>query len=313
MSAPDFADFARPREPCDPDGTTDFAVFADFAHVASNCAVPLCHMRVARSQSGDAKTRQAKQDRKQATCIAHPTAAPPLPFVFALTPTDTSRHDMGSRPDARGDQGHAEQYIRWGCVPGPVHVGHNEGPCVTAPAKECDRLSFIGCMESAVPRAEARPFVEAMISRWCRRTRPLRIGPLQRHGDECVPMTGCVIGKSSIRGQLPSMGLICGPRQAGWAGNVRDRKCNAPRCGAGLGSPSTRNSLGPTGHRPGPFFRLRETPGSRSRCDAGWAGAVVSVAGMVPAKTLPIIAKWRDHGGLMGEKGQCGSLVRDAG
>jgi len=293
MSSAEFADFARPRKPCDPKGTTDFAGFADFAQGASKSVVPLCHMRLAQSQSGDAKTRQAKQDLKQATCIAHPMAGQSM-AVWVCSDADgylpprhgfATRCSKGSRP-RRAKKSPVSSY----------------GPCVTAPAKECDRLSFIGCMESAVPRAEARPFVDAMISRWCRRTRALRIGQLQRHGDECVPMAGCAIGKSSIRSQLPSMGLICGPRQAGWAGNVRDRKCNAPRCGAGLGSHSTRNSLGPTGHRPGPFFRLPETPGSRSRCDAGWAGAVVSVAGMVPAKTLPIIAScWRDHGEIMGE------------
>lgn len=58
--------------------------------------------------------------------------------------------------------------------------------------------------------------------------------------------------------------------------------------------------LATTGHRPGPLLRLPETLGSRSRCDAGWAGAAVLVAGTVPAKTLSIIAQWRDHGELMG-------------
>jgi len=234
MRPPEFADFARPRKPCDPGGTMDFADFADFAPGASKAAVPMCKVRPLQFQPGDANTVQAKQDLKQKTCIAHQMADRSM---AACVSSDAGgyfllRHGFASRCSKRSTRSRALKSL--GRCYGSCAWGQRGMPSVTAPAKNCERLILIGCMERAVPRAESRPFVDAILSFWRPRTRILRILQFQSLGDECVPKAGCVTGKQSIRSRLPSMRPIGGPRPSGYAGNARDPKHDAPRREVGI-------------------------------------------------------------------------------
>jgi len=313
MSAPDFADFARPREPCDPDGTTDFAVFADFAHVASNCAVPLCHMRVARSQSGDAKTRQAKQDRKQATCIAHPTAAPPMAVCFCadadgyLPPrhgfaTGCPRrsrprraiHSMGmcSGSSACGPQRRALRHRpSKGMRPIEFHWLHGERGSQSRSTSVCgsDDLPLV----STNPPSSNRPVTEA----W---------GRMRPHDGLCH--WEIVHSRPTA---LDGPDLWTAASRLGWQRPRSEVQCAPVRCRVGL----ALDAEFPGPHRAPPGSVLPSSRNARiafaMRRRMGWSSCVGSRngTGEDAADHREVAGSWW----VDGRKRQCRSLVRDAG